>query len=342
MTLRLGLAALAPLVFAACVTRGPVTRVADGATFEGRPIAPEAYAAYLSASVLEERGDARGALRELERALDEDPRSPEIVTRIARLLCARGAPREASDEALENFDDALALDPGYAPAWLGLAECRERRSDFPAALEAAERAAYFDPQSAPATRTVARLLFRLGRPNEAWVWLDALTTLSPESREAARALLDAAVLRRDRARERRARSALLELGQGDGLSREAALDDALHAGDLARARTLASALSLRPSTLAWRALDASSPTLALEQTKLVLGADPSDTEAWVVALAAADELGDEARFLEVLALLDPEPLPPSPRALELLGRLLARHGGPDAPAAAGALLQRKP
>ena len=135
-------------------------------------------------------------------------------------------------------------------------------------------------------------------------------------------------------RERRARSALLELGQGDEPSREAALDEALRAGDLERARTLASSLSLRPSALAWRALDASSPKLALEQTKLVLGADPSDTDAWVVALAAADELGDEARFLEVLALLDPEPLPPSPRAVALLGGLLTRHAGADASAPA--------
>ena len=143
----------------ACTTRGPVTRIADGETLAGRPIAPEAYAAVLRASVLEARGDAPGALAELERALDEDPGSPEIVTRIARLLCQNAGSRDVAEEALSNFEDALALDPSYAPAWLGLAECREQQKDPKGALEAAERAVTFDPQNVVATRTVARLLF---------------------------------------------------------------------------------------------------------------------------------------------------------------------------------------
>ncbi|HEX6765208.1 MAG TPA: tetratricopeptide repeat protein, partial [Polyangiaceae bacterium] len=323
-------------LFVACATHGPVTRVADGETWEGRSIAPEAYAAYLRASVLEARGDARGAVLELERALDEDPDSPEIVTRIARLLCLAGATsREAAEEAMGSFDDALALDPTYAPAWLGLSECRERRGDFEGALKAAERGAYYDPESASATRAVARLLFALGRHEEGFVWLEALVALSPDSLDAGQALLDAARARRDVPRETRALRAVSALGRAEQPARELAFDEALAASDLPRARALATGLAIAPSAVAVRALDASSPRLALEQAKLVLSADPSDSDAWIVALAASDELGDEAAFSETVRLLDPEPLPPSARAREIFEKLVVRRVGATA-------LQRNP
>jgi Tfp pilus assembly protein PilF len=319
-----------------------VTRIADGETLEERSIAPEAYAAYLRASVLEERGDARGAMTELERALDEDPDSAEIVTRIARLLCAYGGPsRDAAEEALGSFDDALALDPTYAPAWLGLAECRERRRELPGALDAARQAAEYDPSNPRATRAVARLLFALGRPVEAWTWLEAFAALSPDSREAWLALLDEATRRHDAPRERRARHALAARGMLDERSRELALDEALGAGDLPRARVLATSLSVGPSALALRALDASAPELALAQAELVLAADPSDSDAWIAALAAADELGNEARFAETVRLLDPEPLAPSPAAVAVLEKLVERRLGREA-ASAFAEARRSP
>ncbi|HEX6767574.1 MAG TPA: tetratricopeptide repeat protein, partial [Polyangiaceae bacterium] len=268
-----------------------MARVADGEELEGRPIAPEAYAAYLQASVLEARGDTRGAMAELERALDEDPSSPEIVTRIAELWCKPGASADAADEARGSFDDALDLDPTYAPAWLGLAECLEQSHELGPALHAAEQAATFDPASPRATRTVARLLFALGRPAEAFTWLDALVTLSPGSREAGEALLEQAVIHRDRARERRARTLLVEAGSADRPSLELELDQALRSGDIARMRELATSLSIRPDALSLRALDVS-PKVALEQAELVLAADPSAADAWIAALCATDELGD--------------------------------------------------
>jgi Tfp pilus assembly protein PilF len=327
-------------LLAACGARGPVTRVADGETLDGRPIAPEAYAAYLRASVLEARGDSPGAIAELERALDEDPGSAEIVTSIARLLCRSAGTADATEEALGSFEDALALDPTYAPAWLGLAECRERQKDFGGALKAAERAAYYDPSNSTATRTVARLLFALGRSEDAWRWLEALATLAPESREAQQAVLEEARRHGDVAREARARRALSTLGVADRRSREAALDEALLAGDLAEARTLATALSITPSAVALRALHRSR-RIALEQAAFVLAADPSDSDAWIAALAAADELGDEGRFAEIVRLLDREPLLPSASAFATFEKVVARRLGREAAEALGHA-QRKP
>lgn len=333
-------APFAPALLVACAVHGPVTRVADGETVEGRAIAPEAYAAYLRASVLEARGDARGAVAELERALDEDPRSPEIVTRIGRIVCASGS-RDAASEAYGAFEDALALDPSYGPAWLELARCRERSGDPAGAFAAAERAVYYDPSNPEATRIAARLAFALGRRERAFALLDGLVELEPSSREAWNALSLAALERGDAARATRARRALERLGVATDAARRLALDEALRAGDLARARALAVELGVGPSALAWRALDVSSHAAALEQASLVLAADPTNSDAWIAALVAADELGDELRFEEALRSLDTEPLPPSPRARAAFERLVARHAGPDA-AAAFERAQRNP
>jgi hypothetical protein len=90
-----------------------------------------------------------------------------------------------------------------------------------------------------------------------------------------------------------------------------------------------------------RALDASAPKLALAQAELVLAADPSDSDAWIAALAAADELGDEIRFSETVRLLDPEPLAPSPKALAVLEKLVERRLGREA-ASALAEIRRPP
>jgi hypothetical protein len=59
----------------------------------------------------------------------------------------------------------------------------------------------------------------------------------------------------------------------------------------------------------------------------VLAADPSVSDAWIAALAAADLLGRPDRFAAVLPELAQEPLAPSNAALKLLAELLGRHAG---------------
>jgi tetratricopeptide (TPR) repeat protein len=308
----------------------PVTRIVDGRAEAGRAVDEEAYAASLRAGIFDATGDRDRALDELERALAADPESPELLARYGSVACGAersSPPRPAS--ALSAFSRALALDPTYAPAWLGRARCLELLGREPEALAAAELAAAYDPEHVGATELVARLLFAFGRKTEAWSWLDGLATLAPESPEAQRALLSAAVRLRDREREQRARRALAALGvrlPGDAVQE---LERAIVRGDLPAARRAAISLHVPSGTLAVL-LARRAPELALSEGEAVLRADPSASDAWIAALAAADVLGARERFAALLPLLDANPLPPSRAALALLGELVQRHAGDDA------------
>jgi tetratricopeptide (TPR) repeat protein len=283
------------LTSAGC-TPGTVTRVVDGQTLEGRSIPAEAYAAYAKAELLAARGDRKHALEHYAYAIDRDPRSPELIARYGEVSCEE-APGEG---ALARFERALALDPEYAPAFLGRARCLSRLGRTAEALAAAERAAALDPMSFATTREVARLLFVLGRPDDAWVWLEARLLLEPDSRAAHALVLEAAERERDPARAERARRAL-------------------------RVVTDSPRANERPLALAF-----ASPHRALELAERRLAADPEDTDAWIAGLVAADLVGDEARFRKILGELGETPLPVTPVVLELLAELVARRCGPEA------------
>lgn len=280
---------------------GTVTRVVDGVELEGRPIAAEAYAAYVKAELFAAQGDRKQALRHLEQALDVDPGSPELLTRYGDLLCEeRQVPA-----ARETLERALERDPTYAPAFLARARCEGRLGDHQLALVAARTAADLDPMSLETTREVARLLFVLRRPKQAWLWLEARALLEPRSRAPQGLLLEAAEREHDRARAARARAFLASTAAPDG-----------------------------PKSNPWSTGAAAIPPLqALERAERRLAADPEDTEAWSFALAAADLLNDEPRFEKILLELGENPLPPSPAALARLAEVIGRRCGAEAAAA---------
>jgi len=323
------LAILAGLGALACGGGAPVTRLVDGRLETGRAVNEEAYAASLRAGIFDATGDRDRALDALEQALAADPDSPELLARYGEVACGAersSPPRPAS--ALSAFSRALALDPTYAPAWLGRARCLELLGREPEALAAAQLAVAYDPEHVGATELVARLLFAFGRKSEGWAWLDGLATLAPESPEAQRALLSAAVRLRDRARERRAKKALVTLGVRVPGEAAEELERAIARRDLPAARRAAISLRLASGALAVL-LATRAPELALAEAETVLRADPTASDAWIAGLAAADALADHERFATLLTELDPDPLPPSRAALALLGALVQRHAGND-------------
>lgn len=324
-------AALAVVLGVATACRGgaEVTRIVDGHAERGRAVDEEAYAASLRAGILDASGDRTRALDELERALASDPESAELLTRYGEIACgaARSSPPHPAS-ALSAFSRALALEPTYAPAWLGRARCLELLGREPEALAAGVLAAAYDPEDVPTTELVARLLFAFGRREEAWAWLDGLATLAPDSPEAQRARLLAALRQHDRERELVARRALEALGARLPGDTGVELDRAIERRDLLAVRRAAIGLRLSGSDLAL-VLARRAPALALIHGEAVLLADPTASDAWIATLTAADALADGESFARILPLLDPEPLLPSNTGLSLLGELVARHTGPE-------------
>lgn len=308
--------ALAAVLAAGCVGPGGVTRVADGEVQSGREIDAEAYASYFRAATLEATGDRKQALDELERALDADPDSPQILTRVAELTCfanprlfptSAAAPASAAERALLLFSRALDKDARYAPAWLGRAVCLESQGRRREALAMATRAAALDPLRPESTRVMARLLIALGRQEDAARWLHAYRVLVPAPLDPEPPTGDSAV---STARANASRS----------------LERAFSERNLAAARAAALELGMSRSALAL-VLATAAPELAIEQALTILAADPTDSDALIAALTAADRLGDSARFQQALLLFAGEPLPPSPRAKELFAEVLERHIG---------------
>jgi tetratricopeptide (TPR) repeat protein len=317
------------LALTGCFGRGSVTRIADGELIEGRYIRGEAYAAYLRATIRDQSGDRRGALEALDEALAQDPRSPEIFTLMGEIHCRAPLGESGTEPGLSALERATSLDPTYAPAWLARARCLEAAGELEAALEAALEAITYEPERAETTEVVARLLMRSRRKREAFVWLDALVTLAPNARDAHEVMLRAALQARDTTRELRARRALSHLAVSHTKPSLPELDVALAEGDLARARRLAGELSLRPAALSLYAVPRA-PATALAQARLLLAADPENSDAFAAALAAADLLGDEAEFARLLGALAETPDPASPGALEALRQVLARRSGAEA------------
>jgi tetratricopeptide (TPR) repeat protein len=324
-------AALLSAALLGCSVSGGVTRIADGSREDGRYIDSSAYTAYARGALLEASGDSAGALSAYEAALDADPGSADVLTRIGALHC-RVDPRHPA-RADAAFDAALEKDSGFAPAYAARARCLERRGQLEAALEQARLAVTFDPETIELSELVARLLFTLRRKAEAWVWLDALVSLHPSSPQAWQVFRSFAELAADTVRLRRARLAERSLGVLPLAQTEAAgdtIDVLLRARDLDGARRAAVMRRWKSSTLALRAAEVGAHAVAVEQARHVLQADPSDSDAWVALLVSADQLHDVPLFAQALEALDTEPTTPSARAAELLAALLARRVGEEA------------
>jgi len=275
----------------------PVARTVDGVTTEGRFIEPEAYALYAVAALREARGQWREALTLYERALELDSSGPELRTRIGAVAC------KLRRDSLANkaFAAAESSSSEYGPLWYELAQCRKIRGDLEAAQQAALHAVSLDPERFETSLLAADLADLRGDRTMAWRLRDALATHAADVPFVQRNILAAARKAGDAARAARAQAALdgfaAERSKAPALDLESALD-ALKAGDLSTAG---------------------------ERAEKLLGADPSNGGALVVALAVADLEQDHSRFARLLAEAEEPGLPVSPELLATLSALVARR-----------------
>lgn len=270
-----------------------VTRMADGVRYEGRFIAPEAYAAYLLGVEYEARGNFKEALRAYSEAQTEDPDSSEIWARIGAVRCLSSPPSAGPAAARAAFERGLQQDPAYYANYLERARCAERAADLASALRDATAAVARRPQHEPANLLVARLLSASGQRAEARAWLEAYRSYYSASSESANALETA------RALGSRSTAAALGTVPESSVPRSGAFAE-LRSGQTERAR---------------------------QQARSELEADPTNADAWIATLVACDALHDDACFESTLGRLQAPSLSPSGTALGYLRELLARRAG---------------
>ena len=275
-----------------------VVRSVDGVTTEGRFIDESAYALYALAASREARGQWAEALDLYQRAADIDSRGPELRTRIAAVAC-KLRQQSLADRA---FAAAERVDDAYGPLWFELAQCRKSRGDAAGALRAALEALRLDPERVETTLLAADAAEQLGDQAAAWRLRDALVTHAPDSLSAQQAVLSAATRAKDAARAERARQKLASL-------RRRATGEPVPRGI--------------PGAL--QALGRGDVTTAARLAEQLLGADPSNGDALVIALCAADLRQDHAAFARLLERAHEPGNAASPQVMGFLESLLARR-----------------
>jgi tetratricopeptide (TPR) repeat protein len=117
------------------------------------------------------QGRFEEAGQEIERAYALDPVSPIINTERAAVLLWKGQ----TSEAIERYQKALELEPGFTVALYGLGLCYEKQSQYEAAI-----AAYKQMRSITAKGCLGYLYAVTGRQSEARMVLKELQEMSTE------------------------------------------------------------------------------------------------------------------------------------------------------------------
>jgi tetratricopeptide (TPR) repeat protein len=289
---------LATCGFGCNVLEPPVVRSVDGVTSEGRFIEPDAYALYAVAALREARGQWGEALTLYQRALDIDGHGPEIKTRIAAVAC-KLRQNAVADRA---FAAAARAAADYGPLWFELAQCKKARGELDGAQSAALEAIRLDPERYEASLLAADVAELRGDRALAWQLRDALGTHAHGSLIVQRSILAAATKSGDRVRAARARATLAGL--------PASADAALTQAGVPRALA---------------ALEHGDLTAAKREAARLLGADPGNGDALIIALSVADLEQDHAAFSALLEQAAEPGTPASPAVLSTLAALLSRR-----------------
>jgi hypothetical protein len=200
----------------------------------------------------------------------------------------------------------------------------------------AKRAVRFAPSSLSATSAVAAVYEARKEPDLAIRQLVAYVTLYPHSRAAWRELALTARRQSDGAWEHAASLALTDGRPENAPDPDDAL--ALVAAELASngldgARPLAVEYGISTMDLAWLALEVGQPKAAARQAELLLGADPNNVEAAIVALAAHHQAGTRSGFRRQLEQMPPSNGPLSDRGVVAMANLVRELAGEQAAAA---------
>jgi tetratricopeptide (TPR) repeat protein len=281
----------------ACGGYSTTTRLVDGETINGNPVAPQAYALYLEATLEEAAGDLPTARETYLEATQFEGSNPELWTRVADISCRL---KLASTD--DEFDAALTEDRWYAPAWIARSRCELTRGNSQRAVEFARLAQVSAANDFETTDALATAYAQTGKPEAALRQWIAFTTLRPSDRRGWQRLADSS--------ERLARPewrawAAVALGgapafplrgraRSAGPELPAPFAEALLRDDLRTAQAYATDHSLSQVVVLNWALELGRISIALEQAKVLVAAYPSSADVRALALLAAARANDEA------------------------------------------------
>ena len=120
-------------------------------------------------------GDIDQSIHFLRRGVELLPREPIHHHNLANVLLRTGHVQEA----MRCWDAALALDPGLALAWMGMASAQFAADDTTRAIEAGERGLALAPDWMDLVRNHSNALARAGRLDDAVALLDGFLARHP-------------------------------------------------------------------------------------------------------------------------------------------------------------------
>jgi tetratricopeptide (TPR) repeat protein len=169
---------------------GAVQRFRDAVRVSSeRDIRARAYTNW--AVALHRTGQYREALGIVQKAVEADAGHADAYHVWGLILATmeqQSSAPAAGPAAAQMFRRAIAIDPGFVPAYISLSEDLERRNDLPGAIEELRRAVDLDRGSVDLRVRLARALIRANEHGEARQHLQRAVELDPKSFEAHQAL----------------------------------------------------------------------------------------------------------------------------------------------------------
>jgi tetratricopeptide (TPR) repeat protein len=143
------------------------------------PTSYQVHELYAESLEMEEKWDEAEA--EYRRVLAIDPHLPGVHFRIGRMLLSGPKTATAKEEAKQEFEEELKINPRNAGAEYVLGELARQARDFPLAIEHFTTASRIDPTMADAFIGLGKSLVSVGRIADAIPPLEEAVKLQPEN-----------------------------------------------------------------------------------------------------------------------------------------------------------------
>ena len=122
------------------------------------------------------QGDFDGALAGLKRALEKNPKDPNVLYLSGLAHLKKGQPAEAAAELLQVTE----LSPKFAPAHYQLGVCQEQLKEPDKALESYAKAMELDPANPDTPYNAGLILFGMNRVDEAMPLFEKSLAIRPD------------------------------------------------------------------------------------------------------------------------------------------------------------------